>query len=532
MKKILISTVAAAMVTSSLMAAAQNSNINFGSDINGTVQSLTLVSGIADYNVTTNGGGGTAAATVNVGSQGIVYIPTIGLGKGNLITVLIKNGYVHDSANNKLYLVDKNSTLATDNNASGQAVAARMTDFTSSVDGKGYSQMTFKFDHDVSSQTVLTMVDTEESNGTANVGYNTNLDVRANKGLSCGDTVTVSVIDSTDQSGAKFPVADAPASKTSVAVFSALTIGQNPLGALVNDNATSRPVKGKLTSGAKSCPIWSCSIALPNETSFGTVGSTVACPTCTPTTTPTLICGTAFNVNYQKSTKTANDIAVSSIDYTMTTTDTSGISSFVTYAGAANLDKALTVTPTNNVYTASLASGNGVATGSNTVYTDITVDGTTVIKPRSFDLAVKANTNVAVDTIKNFLSFTEGGTTLSVAYLNANPDYRSFVRVTSTAAATIQAVVTTEDGSVSKRVDVTKADGSIVTIGANGGAAVVEAADMLRSAKDAGFTGAGNRFNATLYVKTTGTVDAVAFQNANGSQRYLPVGGATGGGKL
>lgn len=527
MKKILISTVAAAMVTSSLMAAAQNSNIYFGNDINGTVQSLTVVSGTADYNVTA-GVPSNAVPATGAGSQGISYIPEIGIGEGNLITVKIDNGYVYDTTNNELYLVDANDTA--DSNAQGKVVAAKMTDFVSSTDGKGYSQMTFKFEKDVVSKTRLVMVETSEANATTRVGSitATKLAVRAQKGLSCGDAVKLSVINSTDQSGGAFPVANAPtAEHSTVNVFNALALGQ---AVIVNSTSANRTVQGTAAIATGNlCPTWTCQVALPSETSFGGVaGNAATCPTCTPVTTPTLLCGTAFAVVYTASTTPANDVAVTTIDYTMTTTDTSAVTSFQTYA-TANLANALTVTPSSNVYSASVGTAEGYVGGSNSIFTDITVDGTTVIAPRSFDLAVKANTSIDIDGVANFLSFTEQATTLGVSYLSANPDYRSFVRVTSSSAGAIQAIVTTEDGSSSARVDVTQADGTAVEIGANGGAVVVEAADLLRSAQDAGFAGTGMRFNASIFVKSTGTVDAVAYQTANGSQRYLPVSGATGG---
>jgi len=500
MKKILLSTVAAAMVTSSLMAAASHSDITFGSDVNGTIQDLAVNAAALDVNISN-----VDDANGSNALKGLYYTPAIGIGKGNLITIKIDNGYIYDVDGNNLYLVDANNT--TDSNDSGKLVVAKMTDFKSSADGKGYAEMTFKFEQEVPSGHILPLVEHAESNDTTTIGYeNGKLDLRANQGLACAANVRASVINSTDQSGNEFAVANAPVSTTGLTVKRALSIAYDDDGA---------------------CPTTTCTIALPDETSFGAnLAADPTCPTCTPVATPTLVCSADFQINYAAGTKGEN-VDLSSINYTLTTADITAIASVKGYIGT---NEKATATLDGNTYSVDLtATTNGVTNANPTVTTDITVDGTTVIKPRTFDLAVKANTNVDVDTIKSFVTLTEQAQQLGVSYLSANPAYRSFVRVTSTQSATIQAVVTTEDGAVSQRVDVTKADGTPVEIGANGGAAVVEAADILRSAQDAGFTGAGMRFNATLFVKTLGAVDAVAYQTADGSQRYLPVAGATGG---
>jgi len=508
MKKILLSTVAAAMVTSTLMAATTQSNINVGSDINGTVQDIAVLTAPVDINVTNVGNlDGTAG---NSPLAGIYYTPAIGIGVGNLITIKVDNGYVFATAGNNLYLVDANNTA--DSNATGKMVAAKMTDFVPSSDGKGYTEMTFKFEQEIPSGHVLPVVEQAESNDTDTIGYNVNYSLRADQGIACGDDVKLSVINSTDQSGNLFTVANAPTSVGGVVVKRALNIAY--------------------VAGTTSCPTTVCTIALPNETSFlgtTTVAANPTCPTCTPVVTPGLICNATYTLNYTAGSKGAN-VAVNSIDYTLTTDNTDAIAGIRGYIGT---NTAADATLAGTVYSVSLtAATNGVqGNANNTVTTELSVDGTTVIEPRTFDLAVKANQTIDVDTISNFITLQEQATQLGVSYLSANPAYRSFVRVTSSAAAAIQAVVTTEDGAVSKRIDVTKADGTPVEIGANGGAVVVEAADILRSAQDAGFTGAGMRFNATLYVKTLGAVDAVAFQTADGSQRYLPVAGATGGGR-
>lgn len=515
-KKILLSTTASMVLAGSLMAA--ESEIRMGSDINGTIQNIAVATAAVDVNISSASNGNDANWV-----KGINYIPEIGIGKGNLITVKVDNGYLHTVDANNLYLVDINST---DSNAtSGTLVVAKMTDFAKSSDNRGYKNMTFKFEQEVDSQDVLAFANVSETNATlqadggkriAKAEHN-KLALVANKGLKCGDMITLSVIDSTDQSGGAFPVANAnPTAGNGMQIITALSI----------DKASS--LTGDISASGTACPTFSCSIALPDEKSFGSVNVSADCPTCEEKQEPTFTCDSGFILDYTAGSLGTN-ATLSSIDFTLTTTDTSAISSIksnldatgVTYAESNN---DVTATKSANVYSASVS--HGIAPqANNRVFSRITVDGSTVIAPRTFDLAVKVNQNLDVDTVSNHIKFEEQGTPLTIAYMSANPNYRTFVRVTTESAATIQAVITTEDGQVSDRFDT-----GYATTAA--GAVVVEAATLMEKAKDAGFTGTGNRFNTTLFVKTVGAVDAVAYQTAgaSGSQRYLPVGGATGGG--
>ena len=554
MKKILISTVAAAMVTTSLMATATGpgtSVIYAGTDVNGTVHSAAIANTTTtilatDSNMTTAAGALTADAA---GLNFITYIPNIAIGQGNLITIKVNNGAILKNSANALFLVDLNSSL--EQNATGGApVVAKMINFVSKAGN--YGQMTFKFAQQVQTNAKLALVNVFETNSTLQndvaldygLGSRTSaLGIVVDQGLACADNMTLEVIESKDQSGDFTNVPNtAGKSTTGITVVKGVYVALNQDGfngtALNTYTGNKDPGGDNLVSSATSCPTFSCQISIADsEKAFGsaaTVNQTV-CPTCTPSTTSTadLTCDGSFLLKYNSPANLRSGLPLTSI--VLTTTD-----------AAATMGELTKVTGTLNSNVTSLdltiANDKKSATGSltagllpaldNAVEVTYTADGTSVITPTTFDMNVKVNTNIDVDTITNFMAFTEQGTPLTVSYLNANPDYRTFVRVTSSKAATMQAVVTTEDGMSSARIDITKADGSAVSIGANGGAAVVEAADILRSAKDAGFAGAGNRFNATIYVKTTGTVDAVAYQTANGSQRYLPVFGAAGGGKI
>lgn len=509
MRKILISGVAAAAVTTSLMAATQ-SKITLGSDINGTLQDLSVVSSAVDLNISDTNGSDSNK------TKGILYNNAIGIGKGNLITISFSNGYVHKVGLNNLYLVDLNDT-SDDYNSTGMPVVAKMTDFALSKDGNGYKDLTFKFGESVPSNHNMIVANKEDTNSSsAKIGYIKGglLAVSVNKGLGCGDKVRASVIKSTDQSGNPFNVANAPVSTTGVDIKKGVNINK---------------ISGK-------CPTYICNISLADkEKDFGPSSSTATCPTCAPSTTPTLSCPARFYISYNGSTAGSSDhnTSIKSIKFDLATTDTSAISSVKSYSDGTTKAKAVAATLTGTTYSTTLTptSGGVKSKNDNNVSVTVFVDGTTVIKPRTFDLSVKVNDR-AIDSISRYITFKEAGTRLGISYMNDLQDYRTFVRITSTKKATIQAIVTTEDGKVSDRVDVTKADGTPVEISAaTGGAVVVEAADIMRSAKDAGFTGVGHRFNATLFVKTTGSVDAVAYQTAGGSQRYLPVSGATGGGK-
>ncbi|HIP37555.1 MAG TPA: hypothetical protein EYG85_11955 [Crocinitomix sp.] len=524
-KKILLSTAAAAMLLAS-NAMAASSTIIMGSDINGTIQDLTIASAPVESNISTTINITPLSTRVTEWTQGVNYIPAIGIGQGNLITIKVDNGYVYKVTGNNLYLVDVNDTA--DSNASGSLVAAKMTDFTNSSDSKGYSLMTFKFERDVASGRTLALANVSDTNTSLTSDNkliagadSTTLAVVANQGLSCPSEVTLSVINSTDQSAQAFPVANAnPTAGNYMKVVQTLNI--NKATNIFTDDINK--------ADTNKCPSYSCAIQLPDETSFGSTTSVVDCPTCEEEKTIVLTCDTGFEVTYRGGTLGTNT-ALSKIDFTLTTTDTSAITSIksnidngaLTYATSTN---DVTATLTGNVYSTSVSNGIA-ATASNRVLSRITVDGTTLIKPRTFDLAVKANGTVDVDAVTNYVKFTEPGRALSVAYMSASANFRSFVRVTSTEAATIQAVIITEDGQQSDRFDT----GYSI---ASKGAVIVEGSELKAKAVAAGFAGftTNERFNVTLYVKTTGTVDAVAFQTAgtSGSQRYLPVGGATGGG--
>ena len=541
MKKILISTVAAAMVTSSLIAATGpgTSTISVGADINGTAHSTAIANTTAtvlttDSNMSDENGTASANAL-----DFINYVPNITIGQGNLITVRINNGAVLSNSANELYLVDLNSSL--EQNKTGAPVVAKMIDFVSSAGN--YSEMTFKFAQQVTTGSKLAMVNIFDTNDSladtvaSDYGLgarSTALGIVLNQGLACADNMTLEVINSKDQSGDFTNVPNtAGKSDTGITVVKGAyvvlgTAGTNTLN--TDDNAV---------VSASSCPTFSCQISIPDsEKAFGsnaTINATV-CPTCTPTTTNTadLTCDGSFDLVYNASSNLRAGLPIASV--TVSTTDAKAtmdeLSSIKAVINSSATAYNLTIASDKQNATSTAMTTGINPTGTNSVQLTYSANGTSVITPTTFDMNVKINGTVDVDSITNFMSFTEQGTPLTISYLNANPDYRTFVRVTSSSSATIQAIVTTEDGVTSSRVDVTKADGTAVTIGANGGAAVVEAADLLRSAQDAGFAGTGNRFNTTLYVKTTGNVDAVAYQTANGSQRYLPVYGATGGGKI
>ncbi len=551
MKKILISTVAAAMVTTSLMATATGpgtSVIYAGTDVNGTVHSAAIANTTTTI-LATDSNMTTAAGTLTTDAAGlnfITYVPNIAIGQGNLITIKVNNGAILKNSANALFLVDLNSSL--EQNATGGApVVAKMINFVSKAGN--YGQMTFKFAQQVQTNAKLALVNVFDTNNTLQndvaldygLGSRTSaLGIVVDQGLACADNMTLEVIESKDQSGDFTNVPNtAGKSTTGITVVKGVYVALNQDG-FGHTSFTGQTLPGgnNLVTSTTSCPTFSCQISIADaEKAFGsaaTVNQTV-CPTCTPSTTSTadLTCDGSFLLKYNAPANLRSGITLTNV--VLTTTDAAATMGELTkVTGNLNLNATsldLTIANDKKSATGSLTAGLA-GTGNNQVSVTYTADGTSVITPTTFDMNVKVNTNIDVDTITNFMAFTEQGKALTVSYLNANPDYRTFVRVTSSKAATMQAVVTTEDGMSSARIDITKADGSAVSIGANGGAAVVEAADILRSAKDAGFAGAGNRFNATIYVKTTGNIDAVAYQTANGSQRYLPVFGAAGGGKI
>lgn len=537
-KNILVSAVASIALAGSLYANTTgpgSSTITAGSDINGTVHSQKLTAEItlsaSDSNVTDANG----AASANWNNF-ITYRNNIAIGNGNLITVKVNNGGIVSNDANKLWLVDANSTA--EQNATGAPVVAKMTDFVKS--GNKYTQMTFKFISNVDSQHDMVLVNKFDQNASLVTSYGADYGLGArtsalglivNAGLACADNVTLEVINSKDQSGDFFNQPNtAGASDTGVTVAKGVYI---KLGVDGDDAASGASAYDNASYGTNDCPTFSCAISINDEEkAFGSSSSANAsvCPTCTPATTTTqdLTCQGSFLMKYNNSTLIpGGGVTLSAIN--VTTAADIAIPFVSSVKGELNNNAAQdSLTISGQTASGSLTTGL-IAANDNKVELTYTVDGTTVIEPTVFDLGVKVNGTADVDTISGFMKFTEQGTPLTVAYLSANPSYRSFVRVTSTKPATIQAVLTTEDGAQSARFDYS---GGALT-GTNGGALVVEAATLLADAQAAGFTGAGLRFNATLYVKTTGTVDAVAYQldAASNSTRYLPVGGATGGGK-
>ena len=535
-KQILVSTIASLALVSGLQAG--TSTITAGADINGSVhsakiQAATLTINASDSNIT--GLANVGAANYN---RFITYVPNVSIGSGNLITIKVNNGAVLGNAGNNLWLTDANSTA--EQNATGAPVVAKMTDFVNS--GANYSEMTFKFIASVNSGAELILANVFDTNATLPVTVDTDYGLGArssatglviNAGLNCAENVTLEVVKSKDQSGQAFEVPNtAGVSSTGILVNKGVYIelGAHP--------AAETDVNG-FTAKAGFCPTFSCTISIPDgEKAFGSTIAAAAstCPTCTETTTNNdLTCDGALNVKYNGTGLVAGGgVTITSVNLSTTGTKaTMGELSSIKGKLANNTATTFTIDSAKKVATAALTAGVNAAADNNVSVT-YSANGTSVLTPNTFDMAVKVNGALVVDTIKDFMTFKEDGTTLKVAYLSANPAYRSFVRVTSDKATTVQAVVTTEDGATSSRVNVTKADGSAVSLtAATGGALVVEAADILRSATDAGFTGTGLRFNATLYVKTAGSVDAVAYQLDGGSnsQRYLPVSGATGGGK-
>ena len=535
-KKIIISAITSTVLAGSLFAGTASSTITAGTDISGNAHSSATNVEVAATTSTTKDGN-------NSVNSFITYIPNIGIGEGNLITIEVTNGGVVGNALNKLWLTDSNSTG--DQNVTGAPIVATMTDFVSySQNNKTwYSKMTFKFDETVDSNHNLVLVNNLDTNTSytadnkQGLGYRTSdLLLSINNGSACGDNVKLRVIDSKDQSGSLFDVANSSADATALNLVRGVTIAKGNQA----DTAGTGHIATDSTAGnngdetaytSLDCPTYECTISVAqNDLNFGTSGaaSTATCPTCSDTgTTTDYTCVGSFILDYATGYITGGGTTITTLDLSTDGKDTTAIKSIVAAAEANTATKELTNT-TGTAYTGSLGTANGVvATDANTtVVLTYTVDGTTVINPRTFDLNVKINTSQDIDTITNFLKLTEGGSELKVSYLSANPDYRSIVRVTSSSAAAVEATITTEDGATSTRFD------TGFSIGSNGGAVVVDGATLLSKAQAAGFTGTGMRFNATLFVKTTGTVDAVAYQTAgtSGSQRYLPVAGATGGG--
>ena len=491
MKKILISTVAAAMVTSSLVAAGTSTIYMFdktGSTVTSqTVHAEAVLTAGVEINATTSTG-----VSANTDSQGALftYTPDIQMGKGNLITVTVNNGVVREVDGNNLYLLDM-STPSTTVAEGNYSVAARMIEKTTNANGD-YTTMTFKFDKIINSDTNLSLGNSITQ--TSGDGTDDNATIIAGKmalvtdaALACGSTTTFEVTSATDQSGAALSTA------------------------LTGASASVKVIKG-LSLGA--CTTNTCTIALPDETSFGTASASSDCPSCaTSTTTAVLTCDATFDYNESTATKT---YSVSTIQPSITG-DFTGVSTVVDDP-----------TGSKNSYTVSGTTATASLTASaNSVYTArFTVDGTTVLDTRKFNLAVKANSSIDIDTVADWLEFADQGKTLKVSYMSAGADYRTFIRVTNTgtADAEVLATITGEDGTSSGQF------ATNVTIAA-GGASVIEASDLYDLAVAAGYSSANKRFNAEIYVKTSSTVDAVAYQTAgtSGSQRYLPVNGATGG---
>jgi len=490
MKKILISTVAAAMVTSSLVAAGTSTIYMFdktGSTVTSkTVHAEAVTTAGVELNATTATG-----ASANVDSSGALftYTPDIQMGKGNLITVTVNNGVVRQVTGNNLYLLDMGTPAATaDGNYS---VAARMIEKTTNSNGD-YTTMTFKFDKIINSDTNLSLgnsitqasADGTDDNATMIKGK---MALVTDAALACGSTTSFQVTSATDQSGAALSTALTSAS-ASVKVIKGLSLG--------------------------SCATNTCTIALPDEKSFGSTGSSTDCPSCaTTTTSAVLTCDATFDFNVSAADQT---YTVSTIQPTITG-DFTGVSTVVNDPTAGK-----------NAYTVSgtTATASLTATNNSTYTTRFTVDGTTKLETRTFDLAVKANSSIDVDSVSKWLKLADQGQTLKVSYMSAGADYRTFVRVTNsgTTDAEVLATITAEDGTSSGQFNTN------VTVPA-GGASVIEASDLYDLAVAAGYSAPNKRFNAEIYVKTSSTVDAVAYQTAgtSGSQRYLPVNGATGG---
>ncbi|MDF1881748.1 hypothetical protein JHD50_10635 [Sulfurimonas sp. MAG313] len=415
-----------------------------------------------------------------------------------------------------------------------------MTDFVAS--GANYSELTFKFTATVASGSNLVLVNNFETNSsltTANADAGVGMRTTAtglviNAGLDCAENVTLEVINSKDQSGQLFEVPNTNGpSSTGVLVTKGVYIelGAQPGGANVDG----------FTASVGFCPTFSCNISIKDsELAFGsaTAAGTAKCPTCTDTTLNTdYTCDGAFTIKYNGVNLLTNGgVTLTSIDLT-TNGAVASMGELASIKGElvakTAAQSSFTIASSNQAASVALTTGINAANDNN-VFVTYTADTTSIITPNKFNMVAKVNGTLAVDTITDFMEFKEEGKQLGVSYMSANPAYRSFVRVSVDKPASVDAVVTTEDGVVSSRTAVTKADGSAVALTtANGGALVVEGADILRSVTDAGFTGLGQRFNVTLYVKSSGNVDAVAYQLDGGSnsQRYLPVSGATGGGK-
>jgi hypothetical protein len=533
MKKIIVSTVASAALTTGAFAA--GSAIDFGSDVNGTASEQYLAATSLEINssVSSNSEDGADGKQLEF----IHYVPNIGIGKGNLITVHITNGgAIHSVTANELYLMDTNST---DNNTTAGLVVARMTDFTANSSGH-YTHMTFKFDHDVSSQANLVMGNIAETNATLTAdnnkyvgSRNAALAVVVPSGLSCSENVNIEVINSTDQSAQSFPVANADESDTGVTVEKEYWIAKA-------DHASYNTLTGvnpENDGTSTECPYYECTVSLTNdETDFGISTAAAAnCPSCTSTTTTqSLVCSgevviSRGTINYGSASLTS---VASELE---TSTSFAAISSITNWAVSttknAMSQSGTTASGSTTTSTGLVAPGAG---GTEVIAYEITANGTDTIDPRDFDLSVDittANGTTDLDSIENFIIIDDNTQSYTVAYMNANSDYRTFVRMTNSSStdAEVMATVFAENGNTSSEFDT----GYVVP--ANG-AVIIEASSIATTAQSNGlsaddFDSVGGRYNVTFTVKTSAStnINAVAFQTAGGSQRYLPVGGAVGG---